>query len=67
MLEHDRKQAGWSVARTAYELGVSIRDYRELEAGERSPNWEEFDRICTTYGWPQTFAARHDASARNED
>ena len=33
MLEHNRKQAGWSVGRAAWELGVSIREYRELEAG----------------------------------
>jgi transcriptional regulator with XRE-family HTH domain len=55
MLEQDRKRAGWSVARAAWELGVSIREYRELKAGERSPNWETFDRICKLYGWPQTF------------
>ena len=36
-------------------LGVSIRAYREIEAGERSPDWETFDRICKTFGWPQTF------------
>ena len=36
-------------------LGVSIHEYRELEVGERSPNWDEFDRICKTGGWPQTF------------
>jgi hypothetical protein len=40
MLEHDRKQAGWSVGRAAWELGVSIQEYRELEAGSRSPNFE---------------------------
>ena len=48
-------RAGWSVARAAWELGVSIREYRELEAGERSPSWETFDRICKLLGWPQTF------------
>jgi hypothetical protein len=37
------------------ELGVGIREYRELEAGERWPNWETFDRICKVFGWPQTF------------
>jgi hypothetical protein len=35
MLEHDRKQAGWSVGRAAWELGISIREYRELEAGTK--------------------------------
>jgi DNA-binding XRE family transcriptional regulator len=55
MLEQDRRRAGWSVARAAWELGVSVREYRELEAGKRSPEWETFDRICKLYGWPQTF------------
>jgi DNA-binding XRE family transcriptional regulator len=55
MLEQDRKRAGWSVARAAWELGVSIREYRGLETGKRMPNWETFDRICKLYGWPQTF------------
>jgi hypothetical protein len=32
MLEHDRKQAGWSVGQAASRLGVSIREYRERPA-----------------------------------
>jgi hypothetical protein len=32
MLEEDRKRAGWSVEQTAWRLGVSVREYRELEA-----------------------------------
>ena len=55
MLEHDRKQSGWSVGQTAWRLGVSIREYREIEAGERPPSWEMWDRICKTFGWRQTF------------
>jgi hypothetical protein len=35
MLEHDRKQAGWSVGQGAWCLGVSIREYREIR-GRRS-------------------------------
>ncbi|HWL91763.1 MAG TPA: hypothetical protein VNP90_10420 [Actinomycetota bacterium] len=35
MVEHDRKQAGWSVSRAAWRLGVTVREYRELEAGAR--------------------------------
>jgi DNA-binding XRE family transcriptional regulator len=55
MLEHDRKQAGWSVGRPAWELGISIQEYRELEAGTRWPNWETYDRICNLFGWPEMF------------
>jgi hypothetical protein len=35
----------------AHHPGVSIREYRDLEAGDRSPSFE----ICKLYGWPQTF------------
>ena len=49
MLEQDRTQAGWSVGRAAWELGVSIREYRELEAGARSPTLETWDHFCNPY------------------
>ena len=57
MLADDRRRAGWSVARAAYELGVTIRAYREIETGERSTTVDTWDRISNTFGWPQTFAA----------
>ena len=41
---------------TAYRaLGVSVREYRELEAGAQPPSFETWDRICKLFGWPQTF------------
>ena len=40
MLENDRKRAGWSVGQAAWRLGVTIREYRELETGTRSPSFE---------------------------
>jgi hypothetical protein len=54
MLEQDRKQAGWSVG-PAWRLGVSVREYRAIEAGALSRSFETWDRICKLYGWPQTF------------
>jgi transcriptional regulator with XRE-family HTH domain len=36
-------------------VGVSVREYREIEAGERSPSWETYDRIATAFGWPRSF------------
>ena len=50
MLEQDRRRAGWSVAQTAWRLGITAREYREIEAGERWPNGETFNRICEMYG-----------------
>ena len=61
MLQQDRKRAGWSVGQAAGRLGVSVREYRELEAGGRSPAFDTWDRICKLYGWPQTFAVRPQA------
>jgi DNA-binding XRE family transcriptional regulator len=57
MLEQDRKRAGWSVGQAAWRLGVSVREYREIEAGARAPSFETWDRICKPFGWPQTFAS----------
>jgi predicted transcriptional regulator len=57
MLEEDRRRAGWSMGQVAWRLGVSVHEYRELEAGERWPSFETWDRICKMYGWPQTFVA----------
>jgi DNA-binding XRE family transcriptional regulator len=57
MLKQDRKRAGWSMGQAAWQLGVSVREYRELEAGDRSPSFEAWDRICKLFGWPQTLVA----------
>ena len=35
MLEDDRRRSGWPVAKAAWRRGVSVREYREIEAGER--------------------------------
>ena len=56
MLEDDRRRAGWSMGQVAWRLGVSVREYRELESGTRWPSSEVWHQICTLYGWPQTFA-----------
>jgi hypothetical protein len=55
MLRRDRDRYGFRVCRTAWPFGVSVREYRELEAGERWPDSVTWDRICKLYGWSQTF------------
>jgi hypothetical protein len=57
MLERDRRREGLRVCRAAWVLGLSVAEYRQLEAGTRSPTFETWDRICKLYGWPQTFIA----------
>jgi hypothetical protein len=58
MLETDRKRWGLRVCRAAWLLGVSVRQYRELEAGTASPSFETWDRMCKLFGWSQRFTDR---------
>jgi hypothetical protein len=43
------------VGQAAWLLGVRPAEYRELEAGARSPSFETWDRICELYGRSQAF------------
>jgi Helix-turn-helix domain len=45
MLKRDRERLGLREARAAWLAGVSVREYRELEAGGRWPTLETWDRI----------------------
>jgi hypothetical protein len=39
-------------------IGVSVREYREIEAGDRAPSPDTYRRISELYGWPQTFVGQ---------
>jgi hypothetical protein len=56
VLRRDRERWGMRECYAAWRFGVNVREYRELEAGDRMPDFETWDRICKLYGWPQTFA-----------
>jgi hypothetical protein len=55
MLRRDREPWGMRVPEDATRFGVSVREYRELNVGDRSPTFETWDRICKLYRWQQTF------------
>ena len=55
MMHRARKREGLRVCRAAWLVGVSVREYREIEAGDRTPRLGTYERICELYGWPQTF------------
>jgi len=55
MMERDRKREGLRVCRAAWLIGVSVREYREIVAGERMPRLETYRWICELYGWPQAW------------
>jgi len=58
MLRRDRERNGLRVARAAWLLGVTVREYRELEAGERDPSPDTYERIVTNFGWPVSYWPR---------
>jgi transcriptional regulator with XRE-family HTH domain len=55
LLQAHRERRGFTIGQVAWRLGEKPQEYRELEAGERRPDFETWDRICKLYGWPQTF------------
>ena len=57
MMQRDRRREGLRVCRAAWLVGVTVREYRELEAGDRIParTWE---RMVEVFGWPQQYEAR---------
>jgi hypothetical protein len=58
MMERDRKREGLRVCRAAWLVGVSVREYREIEAGDRMPSLATYQRISERYGWPERFVGR---------
>jgi hypothetical protein len=36
-------------------VGVSVRAYRELEAGDRMPDPQTYERMCKVFGRPRSF------------
>ena len=55
MMQRARKREGLRVCRAAWLVGISVREYREIEAGDRIPSQGTYERISELYGWPQTF------------
>jgi hypothetical protein len=63
MMERDRKHQGLPRLPPTWLIGVGVREYREIEAGDRTPSLDTYRRISELYGWPQTFVAQPDTSA----
>jgi transcriptional regulator with XRE-family HTH domain len=55
MMERDRKRRGLRLCRAAWLIGVSVREYQAIEAGDRTPSLDTYRRISELYGWPETF------------
>src|SRR5262245_51541199 len=55
MMERGRKREGLRECRAAWLIGVSVREYREIEAGERDPDFKTWRRMCDVFNWPRPF------------
>ncbi len=55
MLKRDRERWGMSEHQAARRFRVSVTAYRQIEAGERSPDFATYSAICELFGWPQAF------------
>ena len=55
MMQRARKREGLRVCRAAWLVGVSVREYQEIEAGDRVPSLIVYQWICKLYGWPQAW------------
>jgi predicted transcriptional regulator len=58
MMQRDRKREGLRAVGEAWLIGVSVREYREIEAGDRTPSLDTYQRISELYGCPQTFVGK---------
>jgi DNA-binding XRE family transcriptional regulator len=52
-LPRDRERMGLSEGHMAWLLGLTRRQYRELEAGRLNISYELYERICEVCGWPR--------------
>jgi transcriptional regulator with XRE-family HTH domain len=58
MMQRARKREGLRVCRAAWLVGVSVGEYREIEAGDRMPSLRTYERAAELYGWPERFEGR---------
>jgi hypothetical protein len=56
-LPDDRRRLGLRFCRMAWLLGLSVREYQALEAGELEPDAELDERIAELCGWPTGLCA----------
>ena len=61
MMQRDRNLEGPREFRAAWLVGVTVREYREMEARGPVAQSRRYERIAELYGWPQTFALRFEA------
>jgi hypothetical protein len=52
MMQRDRKRRGLRECRAAWLLGLTVSEYRALEAGDAAITADLWERMVALYGWP---------------
>jgi plasmid maintenance system antidote protein VapI len=55
MMRRDREGLGLRECRAAWLLGLTVREYRALEAGDASITPDLWDRMVDVFGWPVSY------------
>jgi Helix-turn-helix domain len=55
LLRRDRERNGLRIARAPWLVGVTAREYREIEPVTKAPDWDTYERVCEPFGWTRSF------------
>lgn len=59
MMRRDRERLGLRECRAAWLLGLTVREYRRLEAGEDDTfGADVWERMVEVFGWPVSYWPR---------
>jgi hypothetical protein len=58
MMRRDRQRLGLRECRAAWLLGLTVCEYRALEAGYAAITSDLWERMVEVFGWPLSFGGR---------
>jgi len=58
MMRRDRRRLGLRECRAAWLIGLTVREYREIEAGDLAPTPAMYERMADVFGWPVSYWPR---------
>jgi hypothetical protein len=57
MMQRDRKREGLRECRAAWLLGLTVREYRAIEAGDAEVSADLWERMVEVFQWPRALAS----------
>ena len=63
MMRRDREPRGLRECRAAWLLGLTVREYRKLEAGDGEVTSDLWDRMVEVFQWPRSLGVSQAADA----